>query len=100
MTGTTSPFVDDLARVVDAAVDELGDVDEALDRAFQTHERAEGRELGDLAGNDLALAVVGDDLLPALGLGAPHAEGDLLAVVVDLEDVDGHFIADLEQLVR
>ena len=91
---------DDFLRVGDAAVDELRDVDQAFDRALQADEGAERRELRDLAGDDLPFAVAGDDLFPALGLGAADAEGDLLRLVVHLQDVDRHFVADLEQLVR
>ena len=87
--GNDVAFFDDFFRVVDAAVDKLRDMDQAFDWAFEPDEGAERRELRYLAGDDLALAIAGDDLLPALGLGAADAEGDLLALVIHLQDVDG-----------
>ena len=41
--------LDDLARVLDVVLGELGDVDEALDAGEDLDERAEGDDLGDLA---------------------------------------------------
>ena len=93
-------FVGDLSGVVDPTVDELRDVDEPLNGAFQAGEGAEGGKLGHLAGDDLSFTEVGDDLLPALGLGAPQAEGDLLVLLIDLEHVDFHLVAHLEQVVE
>ena len=93
-------LVDDFSGVVDAAVDELRNVDKAFDGPLQADKGAERCELRDLAGNNLSLAVVRNDFFPALGLGAPDAKRDLLAFVVDLEHINGDVIAYREQLVR
>ena len=55
---TSWPWLDDLARVLDVVVGELGDVDEALDAVEDLDERAEGDDLGDLA-LELVADVVG-----------------------------------------
>ena len=49
LTSTSWPSVHDVARVLDALVLHLGDVDEALDAGLDLHERAEVGDLGDLA---------------------------------------------------
>ena len=61
----------DFLRVRDAAVDQLRDVDQALDRAFDARERAERDELGDHARHDAADLVLVDDEVPLL----PAARG-------------------------
>ncbi len=90
----------DFVRVSDAALHQLGDVDQTFDRPLQADERAERRQLRHLAGNNLAFPVLGDDLFPALRLGTPDAERDLLRLRVNLENVDGDLVSDLEHLVR
>src|SRR5439155_1625316 len=92
-------LVDDFSGVVDAAVDELRNVDKAFDGPLQADKGAERCELRDLAGNNLSLAVVRNDFFPALGLCAPDANRVLLAFVVDLEHINGDMYAYREQLV-
>ena len=91
-------LADDVARVADAAVDKLRDVDQALHGPFDPRERAEGDQLRYQTGDHLALLVFVDDGLPLLGVGPPEAERDLLVFRVDLRDVDVDFVANLEQL--
>ena len=84
----------DLARVLDVLLGELGDVHEALDALQDLDERAEGDHLGDLA-LELVADVVGvDDALPRVLLGLLEAQGDALAVAVDVEHLDLHGVAD------
>src|SRR5581483_11489429 len=71
---------DDLARVLDVVLRELGDVHEPLD--------------------DVALAVAVHDLLPRVGLSLLEAERDALPVSVDVEHLDLDRLADLQHLGR
>ena len=92
--------LDDLARVLDVVVGQLGDVHEALDAVHDLDERAEGHDLGDLA-LELVAEVVGvHDPLPRVLLGLLEAERDALAVAVDVEHLDRHGVADREDLGR
>jgi len=77
---------------------QLGDVHEALDAILDAHERTEGDELGDLAGNDLPDGVRTGEGLPRVLLGGLQGQRDPLAVHVHLEDLDGDLLADLDDL--
>src|SRR5215203_5770165 len=92
--------VDDLARVLDVVGRQLGDVHEALDPVHDLHEGAEGDDLGDLALELVADVVGGHDALPRVLLGLLEAQGDALAVAVDVEDLDVDVVADVEDLAR
>ena len=48
---------------------QLGDVDQALDAVLDADERAEGDQLGDLAGHNLADGVGAGECLPRVLLG-------------------------------
>ena len=73
---------------------------EALDAVEDLDEGAEGDDLGDLA-LELVADVVGvDDPLPRVLLGLLEAQGDALAVAVDVEHLDLHGVADREDLAR
>ena len=91
---------DDLARVLDVMLGELGDVDEALDAREDLDERAEGDDLRDAALDDVVLVVALEHLLPGVVLGLLEAQRDALAVAVDVEHLDLHRLADLEDLGR
>ena len=97
---TSSPGCDDLARVLDVVLGELGDVHEALDAVEDLDERAERDDLGDLA-LELVADVVGvDDPLPRVLLGLLETQRDALAVAVDVEHLDLDGVADREDLAR
>src|SRR4051795_9931061 len=92
--------LDDLPRVLDVVLGELGDVHEALDALEDLDEGAERDDLGDLA-LELVADVVGvDHALPRVLLGLLEAQGDALAVAVDVEHLDPHRVADREDLAR
>src|SRR3954452_24804400 len=92
--------LDDLARVLDVVLGELGDVHEALDALEDLDEGAERDDLGDLP-LELVADVVGvDHALPRVLLGLLEAQGDALAVAVDVEHLDLHRVADREDLRR
>ena len=91
---------DDLARVLDVLLGELGDVHEPFDTLEDLHERAERDDLRDGA-LELVTHVVGvDDPLPRILLGLLETEGDALAVAVDVQDLDLDRLADRQDLAR
>ena len=79
---------------------QLGDVDEALDAVLDADERAEGDELGDLAGHNLADGVGAGEGLPRIFLGGLEGQRNALAIHVDVENLDGDFLANLDDLGR
>ena len=91
---------DDLARVLDVMLRELGDVHEALDAREDLDEGAERDDLRHAALDDVVLVVALEHLLPRVVLGLLEAERDALAVAVDVEHLDLHRLADLEDLGR
>ena len=91
---------DDLARVLDVMLRELGDVHEPLDPGQDLDERAEGDDLRDAALDDVVLVVALEHLLPRVVLGLLQTERDPLAVAVDVEHLDLDGLADLEDLGR
>ena len=67
-----------------------------LDAVHDLDEGAEGHDLGDLALELVADPVGVDDALPRVLLGLLEAQGDALAVAVDVEHLDRHDVADRE----
>ena len=92
--------LDDLLGHLHVALGQLGDVDQTLDALFDAYERTERNQLGDLAGNDLADLVGPGELLPGVFLGCLERQGDALTLHVDVEDLDGDLLADLDDLAR
>src|ERR1043166_952513 len=92
---------DDLARMhVLFGPRHFRDVDEALDAGLEFHERAVVRDVGDaplVAGADGILRL---DALPRVVEQLLHAERDAVGLVVDLDDLDLHLLADVEHLGR
>ena len=98
LTRTGIARLDDLARVLDVVLGELGDVDEPLDAVEDLDERAERDDLRDRA-LELVADVVGvDDALPRILLGLLETERDPLALAVDVEHLDADGVADREDL--
>ena len=91
---------DDLIRALDVAVGQLADVHEALDAGIDLDEGAEGDDLGDLAVDHVADAVLRDDLLPRIFLRLLETQADALAVAVDVEYLDLDLLVDLQHLGR
>src|SRR5579859_6691850 len=89
---------DDLARILDVVLSELGDVDEALDTGENLDEGAERDDLRHLAVDGVALLVALEHLLPRVALGLLETERDSLPVAVDVEHLDLDLLADLEHL--
>ena len=91
---------DDLARVLDVMLRELGDVHEPLDAREDLDEGSEGDDLRHASLDDVVLAVALGHLLPRVVLGLLEAERDPLPVAVDVEHLDLHRLTDLEHLGR
>ena len=91
---------DDLARVLDVVLRELGDVHEPLDPRQDLDEGAEGDDLRHASLDDVVLGVALEHLLPRIRLGLLEAERDALAVAVDVEHLDLDLLADFEHLRR
>src|SRR5919201_2442892 len=91
-------LLDDLARVGDPALAQLADVDQPLDAVLQTGERAEGRQPGDRALDDVAGVVLLRRERPRLGLRPADRERDLAPLAVDAEDHHVDLLADLHDV--
>src|SRR4051812_5461371 len=92
---------DDLAGVnVLLGPGHFGDVDQALDARLQFDECAVVGDVGDAAlelGADREAAL---DTLPRIVEQLLHAERDAVRLVIDLDDLDLHLLADVEHLGR
>src|SRR6266700_7729951 len=92
---------DDLARMdVLLGPRHFRDVDQALDARLQLHEGAVVGDVGDAA---LELGIdreLGLDALPRIVEQLFHAERDTVGLVVDLDDLDLHLLADVEHFGR
>ena len=90
--------LDDLLGQLDVTLSKFGDVNQTFNSIFNTHECAEGNELGDLAGHDLANSVGTCEGLPRIFLGSLQRQRHALAVHVDIQHLDGDFLANLDDL--
>jgi hypothetical protein len=78
----------------------LGDVDEALDALLELHERAVVGEAHDLALDAHAHRVLQRGRRPGIGLELLVAQGDALAVAVELQDLDLDLVPDVQHFAR
>src|SRR5229473_7666886 len=76
------------------------DVDQAFDARFQFDERAVVGDVGDAAGELRIKRILGLDALPRIVKQLLHAERDAVGLVVDLDDLDLHGLADGEHFGR
>src|SRR5439155_20783166 len=83
-----------------AVVRHLRDVDEPFDALLELDERAVVLERDDLALDDGAGRVALRRRLPRVFRDLLETERDALRLRVELEDLDAHVIADLEELAR
>src|SRR5207237_5700726 len=91
---------DDVARVLDVMLRELGDVDEPLDARQDLDEGTEGDDLRDGALHDVALLVALQHLLPGVALRLLEAERDPLPLAIDVENLHLDRLAYLQDLGR
>src|SRR5262249_41719829 len=78
----------------------LGDVDEAFDAGLELHERPVVGDVGDAALEACAHGIFSLNALPRIVLQLLHAERDAVGLVIDLDDLDLHLLADIEHLGR
>ena len=88
-------LVDDVARVGDALVGQLADVDQALETVADANERPEVDQLGDGPVDDVADLEVGHRRVPRVRLEAADRQADPAALVVDVDDLGLDLVADL-----
>src|SRR5699024_4759897 len=90
--------VDNLVWDLNVALSQLGDVNQAFDALFDANERTEWNELGDLAWHDLAHSVGACEDAPWIFLSCLQGEGYALAVEINVEDLNGDFVANGDNL--
>src|SRR3954447_6939100 len=78
----------------------LGDVDQAFDARLELDERAVVGDVGDATGEAGTQRVLGFDALPRIVQQLLHAQRDAVRLVVDLDDLDLHGLADREHFGR
>src|SRR6266849_4708713 len=76
------------------------DVDQAFDTRLQFDERAVVGDVGDAAGKARIERILGLDALPRIVQQLLHAERDAVGLVIDLDDLDLHGLADGEHFGR
>src|SRR3984957_5120426 len=76
------------------------DVDQAFDTRFQFDERAVVGDVGDAAGEARIERILRLDTLPGIIEQLLHAERDAVGLVVDLDDLDLHGLADGQHFGR
>ena len=92
---------DDLGRrdvLLDPA--HLGDMHEAFDARLELHECAVIGDVRDLAVEARTRRIFRRDAFPRIGLQLLHAEADALRVLVDLDDLHGDGLADIQHFRR
>src|SRR5690606_363773 len=85
---------------LDAVHRDLRDVDEAFDTLGDGDEGAERDGLGDRALDDVANLVRRGEGLPWIFGGLTDGERDALPIAIDLEDLHGDLVAQLDELAR
>ena len=78
----------------------VGQVNQPVDGAVQTHEDAEIGDGLDLAADAVPLGVIGGELVPGVGAALLYAQGNAAAALVDVEHHDLHLVADVHHLGR
>src|SRR6202165_4051267 len=78
----------------------LRDVDQAFDARLQFDERAVVGDVGDAAGEARIERILRLDALPRIVQQLLHAERDAVGLVVDLDDLHLHGLADVQHLGR
>src|SRR5580693_3777591 len=76
----------------------FGDVDQTFDARLELDEGAVVGDVGDAALEARADRIFGLDTLPRIVEQLLHAERDAVGLVIDLDDLDLHLLADIEHL--
>ena len=88
-------LVNDIARMGDALVGQLADVDQALETIADADEGAEVDELRDRSVDDVADLEVGHGRVPRVRLETADRQADPAALVIDVDDLGLDLVADL-----
>src|SRR5690606_5839642 len=93
--------LDNLGRV-DVLVGPVhfGNVHQAFDARLDFHECAVVGQVGDLAEQAGARRVAAGDAHPRIFAELLHAQGDAVLFLVELQDLGGHFVTDIEHFAR
>src|SRR5580692_4665726 len=78
----------------------FGDVDQTLDAGLELDEGAVVGDVGDAALEPCADRIFALDALPRIVEQLLHTERDAVGLVIDLDDLDLHLLADIEHLGR
>ena len=89
--------LDDLFRA-NLTIGHLGGGKQGLDTGLDLDEGAEGGELRDATGDDLAFGVTIREGGPGIFLKLLERQGDLVGLAVDLEDLEGQLVADVQHV--
>ncbi len=99
MTSTLIADVDQFAGMIDPlGPGHFADVDQAFDPIFQLDEGPVGHHVDDFAGDRLPTGYFSSTFSHGLGRLLLQAEGDLLLLVVDVQDHDLKLVVDLDHL--
>src|SRR5690606_32406286 len=79
---------------------EVGQVNQTVDAAVQTDEDTEVGDRLDGAGNAVALVEARGEVFPRVGLALLDAQGDTTALFVDVQNLNFHFVANLNDFRR
>ena len=92
--------VDHLARMPQLpGPGHLGDVDQAFDAGLKLDKGAVVHQIGNLAGEAGAFGVLAGDILPGIGHELLHAQGNLLLLLVEGQDLQFQLVAQVHQLL-
>ena len=100
LSSSVLALVDHVARMGDALVGQLADVDQALEAVAHADERPEVDELGDRAVDDVADLEVRDRRVPRIRLQPPDRQADAATLVVDVDDLGLDLLADRDSRLR
>ena len=89
---------EDLVGLRDAAVGDLGDVDQAVHTRHDLGEGAEGHQLHDAHSSDVADLVLALEALPGILVRVLVAQRDLVGVLVEVDHVHVDLVADRDDV--
>ena len=97
---TTSPTLSTSEGLADAAVGDLGDVDQAVGAGQHFRKSAEGHQFDDLDLRDIADGVGLGEHLPGVQVRVAVAEGDLVVLLIEVDDVNVDLVADVQDIAQ
>ena len=98
LAGDFVAFFQQFAGVSDlASPGHVADVKESIDALFQFDESTVIGEVADFALHGGSWRVLGCDIVPGIGGGLLHSQGDFLFLLVDAQNDDLHLVTDIDQ---